>query len=376
MTTAVADFGAPGEDFAAHWAALIGHATPNVFLHPAALGAAQATRFAPVHVLRAWLGGAHGQLIGVWALQRSLLTPLGPSFLATPPYEYSFVSNPVVDLDHMEEAMGAFLDLIASDRRLPGVLRLRYLDADCPSYGAIVGALAARGARWVEVSRRPRPFATRASPNLGDTTRRKLRQKGNRLGAVGAVVVQNDRSTDGVRHAFETYLALEAASWKGQHGTALLCDESDANFTRRMITELAAEGSASVALLTLDGRAIAAQVLLYCGARAYTWKTAFDAAFGRFSPGAMLIERLTEQLFAIGAIQAIESCSPEGGFMNRMWHGRRATVDLLADLGSSRSLEFSAVAVGARSYAQLRAIRDTLRASSRPFREARNEHGG
>jgi hypothetical protein len=197
------------------------------------------------------------------------------------------------------------------------------------------------------------------------STRAKLRQKWNRMCATGAVELQNDRSPDAVKSAFEIYLALEAASWKGQRGTALLSDQRDAAFTRRMIAALADEGSASVALLTVDGRAIAAQVLLYCGCRAYTWKTAFDAEFGAYSPGAVLVDKVTEQLFATDGIQSIESCSPEGGFMNQMWNGRRATVDLVADLDTDRSLEFSAMAMGARGYAQLRGLRASLRATSR-----------
>ena len=60
---------------------------------------------------------------------------------------------------------------------------------------------------------------------------------------------------------------MKSASWKGARGTALLCDEEDATFVRRLIGDLAAQGNASVALLRVDGRPIAAQVLLYCGTR-------------------------------------------------------------------------------------------------------------
>ena len=84
-------------------------------------------------------------------------------------------------------------------------------------------------------------------------------------------------------------------------------------------------------------------MLLYCGTTAYTWKTAFDVEFSKFSPGALLVDKMTEQLFADGDIEAIESCSPEGGFMNQIWDGRRATVDLLADVGRTKSLGFHAV---------------------------------
>ena len=50
--------------------------------------------------------------------------------------------------------------------------------------------------------------------------------------------------------------------------------------------------------------------------------------------------------------------------MSQLWDGRRATVDLLADLGTERSFEFAAVAMGERGYEQLRRIRNTLRATA------------
>src|SRR5262249_7480785 len=135
---------------------------------------------------------------------------------------------------------------------------------------------------------------------------------------------------------------------------------------RHFIAELAAGGNASVALLRVDGRAVAAQVLLYCGTTAYTWKTAFDAEFSKFSPGALLVDKMTEQLFADGAIEAIESCSPEGGFMNQIWDGRRTTIDMLADVSASKSMGFRAMVASERGYRQLRGLRNRLREMSWP----------
>jgi hypothetical protein len=40
-------------------------------------------------------------------------------------------------------------------------------------------------------------------------------------------------------------------------------------------------GNTSAALLRIEGSAIAAQVLMYCGATAYTWKTAFDPKYAK-----------------------------------------------------------------------------------------------
>jgi hypothetical protein len=97
---------------------------------------------------------------------------------------------------------------------------------------------------------------------------------------------------------------------------------------------------------------------------AYTWKTAFDAAYAKYSPGMLLIDKLTEQLFAGGEVDAIESCSPEGSFMQQLWTGRRATVDMLVDVGAHKSLNFVVAALGARAYNQLREIRNRLRAAA------------
>jgi hypothetical protein len=72
---------------------------------------------------------------------------------------------------------------------------------------------------------------------------------------------------------------------------------------------------------------------------------------------------MTEQLFSIEGVEAIEGCSPEGGFMNQLWDGRGATVDLLADVGARKSLRFTAVLVSERGYSQLRGLRNRTRAA-------------
>lgn len=360
--------GLADEDLAGHWAALIERAPGNVFMNPAALKVAQTTGFAQPRMLLAWERGPQPErLVGLWAFEEKRVTPLWPSFLAAPPYNYAFLSNPVVDPALLDETIAAFFNAIESDRSLPNVVRLRYLDASSETCAAILRAVTARGGQWLKLSERERPFATRElGLKRSGSTRKKLRQDWNRLCGLGAVAVVNERAPNAVQEAFETYLTMEAASWKGTQGTALLCKTADATFTRRLIAGLAAQQSASVALLTMNGQAIAAQVLLYCGTMAYTWKTAFDAEFARYSPGAILVDKMTEQLFTSEGIEAIESCSPEGGFMNQIWEGRRATVDLLADLGAHKSLGYTAVLMGERSYRQLRGWRNRLREASWP----------
>jgi CelD/BcsL family acetyltransferase involved in cellulose biosynthesis len=231
-----------------------------------------------------------------------------------------------------------------------------------PSHAAMMKALTARGAQPLVLSETARPFVTRAfGVKRSGSTRKKLRQDWNRLSALGTVEVVNDRTPACVEQAFETFLAMEKASWKGEQGTALLSDAQDAVFVRRLLHNLAARQDASVALLRLDGAAIAAQVLMYCGTTAYTWKTAFDTAFSRYSPGTLLIDRITEELFAGPDIMAINSCAAEESFMAHLWAGRRTMVDMLIDIGPGRSLRYRMEAGWQLGYQGLRDLRQRLR---------------
>jgi CelD/BcsL family acetyltransferase involved in cellulose biosynthesis len=356
----------PTRDVAASWDDLVRRASANVFMNPLALTAANETGFARVRVLLAWDDSTESRrLVGIWAFQVRRISWLWPALLEALPYNYAFLSNPVVDPAFVRDVIPAFLSAVRNSPLLPKVINLKSLDAEAPSFEMLVNALAEQGSTQLRLSESTRPFAT---PEVGvkrsGSTRKKLRQDWNRLSAAGVVDIVNNRATD-AREAFETFLKLEAAGWKGARGTALLCDAADAAFARQLVATLAENGNASVALLRVDGRAIAAQVLMYCGATAYTWKTAFSSDYAKYSPGALLIDKITDDLFSTG-IAAIDSCSYEGSFMAQLWAGRRKMADLLVDVGPGRSLAFSLEAIRQRGYGYLRRLRDRVRSWSVP----------
>lgn len=356
----------PDLGVAAAWEDLIRRASSNVFMNPVALRAACDTKFADVHMLLAWDGDAEPRkLVGLWALQQRKVAPFRLALLEALPFYYAFLSSPVVDPAYVTEVIPAFFAALEQNPSLPNVVSLKDLDAESPSYAAMVETLAANGSMQLKLCESKRPFATRESGvKRSGSTRKKLRQDWNRLSALGTVDVANDRAPGAVAQAFEAFLALELGSWKGTQGTALLCDGADAAFVRRLVGDLAQQQNASVALLRIDGRPIAAQVLMYCGPTAYTWKTAFDATYGKYSPGALLVDKVTEELFARPGIEAIDSCSVEGSFMAQLWTGRRTMVDLLIDVGSGQSLGFTLEAGRQRGYHLLRELRNRFRERS------------
>lgn len=359
----VVRIGSPAEDLAEPWAALVQRAPGNVFIDPTAVRAAAALSFSRPRTLAAWdrADGA-GKLVGLWSLREITLIPFC-SLLVAPAFNYAFAGTPVIDPAASEAGMAAFLEAIASDPALPKVLRLKDIDADSPSFATLMRLVEARGWQTLRLATSLRPIATtQTGVKRSGSTRKKLRQDWSRLSAVGTVEITNARDATTVAAAFETFLALEAGSWKGAQGTALLNSARDAAFVRRLIADLAAERKASVALLRLGGRTLAAQVLLYCGRVAFTWKTAFDAEFAKYSPGMLLVDRVSDDLLASGEIEKIDSCSPEKSFMAQLWTGRQPMVDLLVDLSPRRSLTFRFAAFAETARLQLRALRDGLRA--------------
>ena len=364
----------PTEDIGQPWDDLVRRASSNVFMNPAALLAACETRVANIKMLLAWEQGAGApRLAGLWAVRLRKVAPFWPMLIEPLPYEYAFLSNPVVDPAAVNEVMPAFLTAIEQNRSLPRVISLHSFDAECPSYAAMQRELNARGIKPLMLGQGVRPFVNKEfGVKRSGSTRKKLRQDWNRLTAIGAVDVVNDKTAGGAKAGFETFLALEQASWKGAEGTALLSNPSAAAFTRRLLQNLADNGSASVALLRVDGEAIAAQVVMYCGTTAYTWKTAFSTNYAKYSPGALLVDKITDQLLSGPEIEAINSCAAEASFMGQLWAGRRTMVDMLFDLGPGKSLGYRLEAGRQLGYRQLRSWRDRLRQSSlaRPTRKS------
>jgi CelD/BcsL family acetyltransferase involved in cellulose biosynthesis len=362
----------PNPDLGPQWDELVARASSNVFMNPAALTAAADTRFAAIRVLTAWDQDGDGRkLVGLWAMQLRKFAPLWPIILEALPFNYAFLSSPVVDPAYAEEVIVAFFSAIEKST-LPKILNLPQLDAEGPGYLALLKALARRGIGPLVLSKLSRPYVTREfGVKRSGSTRKKLRQDWNRLAALGKVEVVNDRTPAAVQQAFESFLALEKASWKGARGTALLSDESDAAFVRRLVQDLSERRDASVAQLRVNGEVVAAQVLMYCGTTAYTWKTAFDAAYAKYSPGALLVDKITEELLASPEIEAVNSCAAESSFMGQLWSGRRPMADVLVDIGPGKSLGYRIEALRLVGYQRLRDLRDRLRHRRAPPKKSR-----
>jgi CelD/BcsL family acetyltransferase involved in cellulose biosynthesis len=348
----------------AAWRDLAGRSDePNVFMDPAILRLAGDRCV----TLLAWNG--EGKLLGIWAfaVAHQWHPALPVKVLRSPSFPHAYLATPVVDRTVAHAVLVAMLDFIADDPALPKLISLQPIRSDGPAMQALEVALADRGSSLCTLSESRRPVLASAldaksyfAQALSSSSRKKLRQHRRRLEEQGGLESRAVTEPAAVCRAFEEFLQLEAAGWKGRRGTALLCDEADANFTRAMIASLASRGDAWIHALYQRDKAVAAQVVLRAGAVAFTWKTAYDETLGDFSPGMLLLEDYTAAFLADKSIARVDSCSfDDTGFMSA-WSEREQIADALLDARRGGSFAFSIVIGLQRGFLALRARAKTL----------------
>lgn len=206
--------------------------------------------------------------------------------------------------------------------------------------GALARALretmAEAGLRIHETAQRSRAIVSRDLWTAGAASSkpckgklREFQRLRRRLCEQGELKYVSAQTPNELRPAMERFLSLEAAGWKGKRGTALLCDPSLATFARALVRHIARRGRCRIDCLELDGKAIAMGIVLSAGGKSFYWKTCYDEAFARFSPGVLFSLEMTQEVFASGAI-VIDSCAIEGHPMiDHLWREREEIADFI-----------------------------------------------
>lgn len=153
--------------------------------------------------------------------------------------------------------------------------------------------------------------------------RKELRRQKNRLAELGELQFQRSDGGGNPDKWIDEFLALERASWKGEAGSALDCTPQTRNMFREALRGAAAKGQLELLDLRLDGVPLAMLVNFICAPGSFSFKTAFDEGYARFSPGVLLqIENLA--LLERGDVDWCDSCAAEGHPMiDSLWTGRR-----------------------------------------------------
>jgi CelD/BcsL family acetyltransferase involved in cellulose biosynthesis len=116
---------------------------------------------------------------------------------------------------------------------------------------------------------------------------RRMQRHAEKLGAVTYEILTP--AQDELGRLVEEAFRVEAASWKGEEGTALARDGVRGDFYRRYALAACEQGILRLCFMRIGGQAAAMQFAVECGGRFWLLKIGYDESFARCSPGMLLM---------------------------------------------------------------------------------------
>lgn len=188
--------------------------------------------------------------------------------------------------------------------------------------------------------------------------RKELRRQWARLAETGVLTTDHLPGDADPQPWIAEFLALEASGWKGGSGSALASNADTHAFFNTAMRDGHAKGQVLMTALRIDGRAIAMLITLVSGGAGFSFKTAFDESFARFSPG-VLLQRESLALLSSHALSHIDSCAAEDHPMiDSLWRERRSVVAVSLPLpGAMNRVAWSGAQAATRLWHGVKALR-------------------
>ncbi len=245
----------------------------------------------------------------------------------------AFCGTPLIAAGHEDAFWRDMLAHFDQRARRALFLHLPKLPADGPANVALERVLAASGRAACTVAEESRALLTGEAQaaayleaSMTAKKRKELRRQHNRLAEAGMLTFDRVEGGAGLPEWTAEFLALEAAGWKGAGGSALASAANTCALFEQSLAGAAAAGRLERLALRLNGRAIAMLVNFITPPGAYSFKTAFDEDYARFSPG-MLLQLENLALLELPEVEWADSCAAEGHPMiERLWRGHRRMV--------------------------------------------------
>ena len=177
--------------------------------------------------------------------------------------------------------------------------------------------------------------------------RKELRRQAKRLSELGEVTFCHLEDATDLEPWIDEFLQLERSGWKGHNGSALDSSGQTRAFFREALLGAARAGQLERHDIRLEGSPLVMLVNFHSGRGSFSFKTAFNEAFARFSPGVLLqLENL--KILENPAIDWMDSCASENHPMiDSLWSDRRHIGRFSIELkGVSRRAIFRGLRLG------------------------------
>ena len=181
--------------------------------------------------------------------------------------------------------------------------------------------------------------------SLSTKKRKELRRQQRRLAEEGDLRFERRSDGNDIRAWAAAFMALEQSGWKGRGGSALACDPAMAQTFADALGGAARRGKLERLTLWLDGKPIAMLANFIAAPGAFSYKTAFDEAYSRFSPG-VLLQQHNLDILDRGSVEWVDSCAAEDHPMiDHIWRERRSIARHSISIGGGlRRKAFGAIA--------------------------------
>jgi CelD/BcsL family acetyltransferase involved in cellulose biosynthesis len=328
-------------------------ATPNPFYEPDFVLTALEQFGEPQLDLLVATDGA-GDWVGLIPVQRRRWRHLLGAALTGWTHPHCFLDSPLISPGHEESVMEALLDHM---RQRAGLVAFDRFPAEGPMAAAVGSACERLGVKPIVWQSFERAGLERRSDDdyvratLGSKHYRELGRKGRKLGReLGEDVAFVDRAGD--PRAVDDLLALEAAGWKGDEGTALASGPG-AEFFRALCRRFSEAGRLQMLAMQAGDRTVAMSCFLISGEGLFCFKIAYDEALAKFSPGTQLMAETASEFHRRQELQWVDSCSRPNSETERLWPDRRRLVTMLVPGAGPKG---GAVSIEARVAAALRTV--------------------
>ncbi|WP_337269267.1 GNAT family N-acetyltransferase [Oryzifoliimicrobium ureilyticus] len=266
---------------------------------------------------------------------------VGPSITRIWSNHFAPLGTPLIDAEGTAETLDNLLEALThDDLRMPQILVLPDLRLNGVFSRMLKAVAMARNLPVAVTDKALRPMLESEKDaldylkdSISSSHMREMRRQWRLLEEKGEVAYNIARQPRDVYRRFEEFLALEAGGWKGKRRSALVTDRYHTAFAREAISNLSAIDAVRIHTIDLNGKAIAAVVVLMMGSEAYTWKTAYAEEYARYSPGKLLMAELTEWHLDDPNIIRSDSCAvPDHPIMSRFWQEREEMGTLVVGL--------------------------------------------
>lgn len=329
--------------FHAQWQALANQASePNPFFEPWFLLPslqqfgldANVSLFCVLH---------EGVLVGLMPLERSkryYKYPI-PHFVGWN-HANMFCGAPLVAKGFEQQFWAALLDHCDQTSGTELFLHLPSLPTHGPLARTLAHTAAEQGRKSAVVQSHDRAFLHSDltsedyfAGSLSTKKRKELRRQHRRLAELGELSFARETGVAGTPKWAQEFLALEQAGWKGEQGSALAEDGATHTLFETALSGAAEADRLERLALYLDGKPIAMLANFITAPGSFSFKTAFDEEYARYSPGVLLQqENLT--LLERDDIDWCDSCAAQGHPMiERIWREKRSIASISVAVGGN-----------------------------------------